>query len=242
MAAPANFDYGGINMNYLKRTTWARKLLLAVMDGFLFAGALYLALVLRYDTGYNAEFTNTFGHLPEIIAIYLTCFYIGGIYDILWRYAGVNETIRLTLTALIAGGVSLLGNHLLLWSISRTVLCMLPLLVTALTGGIRMLWRIVTNAIRVRSGKAGSVRKVGPRLMVVGAGVAGAYVIQMAKNDPGLGEPILLVDDDPGKLNLRVQGVSVRGKIDEIPTLAERYQIQEIIIAIPSLRGEPLNR
>ena len=109
-------------MSFFKRTTWARKLLLAVMDGFLFAGALYLALVLRYDTGYNAEFTNTFGHLPEIIAIYLACFFIGGIYDILWRYAGVNEAIRLTLTALIAGGVTLLGNHFLLWSISIFIL------------------------------------------------------------------------------------------------------------------------
>ena len=241
-AAPANFDYGGINMSFLKRTTWVRKLLLALMDGFLFTGALYLALVLRYDTAYNAEFSNTFSHLPEIVAIYLACFAIGGIYDILWRYAGVNEAVRLTAASLAAGMVSLLGNHLLLWSISRTVLCMLPLLVTALTGGIRILWRIITNRIRVRSGKAGSLGTVGPRLMVVGAGVAGAYVIQMAKNDPGLGEAILLVDDDPGKLNLRVQGVPVRGKTEEIPNLAEKYQIQEIIIAIPSLRGEALNR
>ena len=241
-AAPANFDCGGINMSFLKRTTWVRKLLLALMDGFLFTGALYLALVLRYDTAYNAEFSNTFSHLPEIVAIYLACFAIGGIYDILWRYAGVNEAVLLTAASLAAGMVSLLGNHLLLWSISRTVLCMLPLLVTALTGGIRILWRIITNRIRVRSGKAGSLGTVGPRLMVVGAGVAGAYVIQMAKNDPGLGEAILLVDDDPGKLNLRVQGVPVRGKTEEIPNLAEKYQIQEIIIAIPSLRGEALNR
>ena len=43
------------------------------------------------------------------------------------------------------------------------------------------------------------------------------------------------VDDDPAKWGMRLQGVPVRGKLEEIPQIVARYHIQEIIIAIPSL-------
>ena len=228
-------------MQYLRQTTWLRKILLALLDAALLALALYVALMLRYETYYNHEFANTFSHLVELILIFVAAFAIGGVYDILWRYAGVNEAIRLTVAAFSAAVAALLANQLLHWSISRPVLAMLPLLMTALAGGVRILWRMATNALRARKGREEVSTPAGPRLMIVGAGVAGAYLIQMAKNDPGLGQPILLVDDDPGKQKLRVQGVMVRGKTNEIRELSERYSIQEIIIAIPSLRGEALN-
>ncbi len=227
-------------MSYLRKTTWARKAGLVLLDALLICAATYIALTLRYDTAFNKEFANTLSHIAEIVCVYLVLFAIGGVYDILWRYAGVNESIRLTLLSLAAGAVTLAANYAFLWSISRPVLGMLPMLAVALTGGARMGWRVLRSTRRNTSGQSGRTSP-GPRLMIVGAGMAASYVVQMCKNDPGLGQPILLVDDDPQKQRLRVQGVVVRGKTADIPELAARYDVQEIIIAIPSLRGEPLN-
>ena len=51
------------------------------------------------------------------------------------------------------------------------------------------------------------------------------------------------MDDAHGKQGLRIQNVPVRGTIEDIPRLATRYGIREIIVAIPSLgNGERMQR
>jgi FlaA1/EpsC-like NDP-sugar epimerase len=66
--------------------------------------------------------------------------------------------------------------------------------------------------------------------------------VNLCKAKTNFGNPVILVDDDPNKKNMRVQGVPVRGTLDDIPELARRYHIREIVIAIPSLKGERLNQ
>ena len=46
--------------------------------------------------------------------------------------------------------------------------------------------------------------------------------------------PICVVDDDPAKLGKNVGGVKILGTTDDIPKLAEKYSIDEILIAMPS--------
>lgn len=79
-------------------------------------------------------------------------------------------------------------------------------------------------------------------LMIVGAGSAASWAVNLCKAKTNFGNPVILVDDDPNKKNMRVQGVPVRGTLDDIPELARRYHIREIVIAIPSLKGERLNQ
>lgn len=72
--------------------------------------------------------------------------------------------------------------------------------------------------------------------MVVGAGEAGAYAVNICnKNPKRMGKPVILVDDAHNKQGLRIQNVPVRGTTKDIPKLVSRYGIREIIIAIPSL-------
>ena len=78
--------------------------------------------------------------------------------------------------------------------------------------------------------------------MIVGAGSAASWAVNLCKAKTNFGNPVILVDDDPNKKNMRVQGVPVRGTLDDIPELARRYHIREIVIAIPSLKGERLNQ
>lgn len=216
-----------------------RKIGLVLLDMILIAAALYISLVLRYETSFNFEFTNTFSHVVEILCIYAATLLTGGMYDILWRYAGITEVIRLSIVCLIACAITIAANMILAWSVSRAVLCLLALLTVVAIGGSRILWRMVKNQLHKKEQFQTAV--AGPRVMIVGAGMAGSYVLNMCRNDPGLGEPVLFVDDDPQKLHQRVQSIRVAGRMADIPRLAEQYNIQEIIIAIPSLKGDALN-
>ena len=77
--------------------------------------------------------------------------------------------------------------------------------------------------------------------MIVGAGEAGAWAINVCKTNKQYGRPVLAVDDDPAKLHQTIHGVPVKGTLEQIPELCKRYGIHSIIIAIPTLKGSKLN-
>ena len=78
-------------------------------------------------------------------------------------------------------------------------------------------------------------------VMIVGAGEAGAWAINVCKTNTSYGHVIVAVDDDPNKLGQTIHGVPVRGTLEEIPDLCTRYNIHTIIVAIPTLKGNRLN-
>ena len=226
-------------MTRLHNNKWVRRAGLLVADVLLVVAALYLALALRYEMAWNLEFTNTFHRLGILLAVYAATMIFGGVYAILWRYAGVSEVVRLSHVCAVAAVISLLLNRIFAWSISRAVLCLTGLLSVILIGGVRISSRMLSN--KMRKNRA-SVGVKSPRLMIVGAGIAGSYVMSMCKLDPGLGTPVVLVDDDPQKQRLHIQDVAICGKTEDIPALAAAFDVDDIIIAIPSLKGAALSR
>ena len=218
-----------------------RKLLLVLLDAVLISVALYIALVLRFEQAWGLDFSITFKRLPIILSAYLMAMMLGGMYDVLWKYAGVNEVFRMSFLIGIVCGSLLILSRVLVWNVSLAVLTTMAILVLALVFGSRILGRVLMRmgfAQKLMRNESGPVP---PRMMIVGAGAAGAFVLQMCKNDPAFGQPLLFVDDDPAKQRQRIQGIAVRGTAEDIPALAEQFDIQDIIIAIPSLKGKPLN-
>lgn len=86
------------------------------------------------------------------------------------------------------------------------------------------------------------------RTMIIGAGSAGQVLlteIQNAQQSPYDGDkyaahfnPVCIIDNDPQKLNTEIMGVKVVGTSSDIPQIAKRYKIEQIILAIPSLSEE----
>ena len=86
------------------------------------------------------------------------------------------------------------------------------------------------------------------RTMIIGAGVAGQTLIseiQNAQQSPYEGdklaakyEPVCIIDNDPKKLDTEIMGVKVVGTSSDIPNVAKRFAIEQIILAIPSLPEE----
>ena len=81
--------------------------------------------------------------------------------------------------------------------------------------------------------------------MIVGAGYAGYGVVRsILNNESGYQDrtPIIIVDDDINKHNTNINGIRIVKGIDEIPELTELYEIEEIIVAIPSANNIELKR
>ena len=223
----------------------ARKLLLLAADMGLLVVSYYIAILLRFaesdESGKIPQVVATMAHhLPWMLAIYAAVFWLGGLYEVMWQYAGVRDLARVVLLGCIATGFLLIGNQLVEGVLYRTVLVIGAILSMALIGGIRMLWRLMRFTL-LRPDAAKTRNEENP-LLVVGAGNAGAWAVNLCKQRSSFGYPVVMVDDDPAKQNLRVQGVPVRGGIEDIPELVRKYGIREIVIAITSLRGEKLQQ
>ena len=86
------------------------------------------------------------------------------------------------------------------------------------------------------------------RTMIIGAGDAGKVLISEilnAQQSPYTGdklaaqyEPVCIIDNDPEKIGTEIMGVKVVGASSDIPNIAKQYRIEQIILAIPSLKEE----
>lgn len=217
----------------LKESPRFRHGALAVLDAVLIMLAVYVSMELRFEM-YIPErhMVSMMRVLPLLVASYMLAFYLGGVYKIMWRFAGVRDLMRLFLVSAIACGVSLACNRFFNLDLFRSVLILTGLFSMLFVGGIRLIWRIFAKD-RI----AASASDAMP-VMIVGAGESGAYAVNICNKNPGrMGKPVLLVDDDPTKQGLRIQNTPVLGKTEDIPKLVTRYGIREIIVAIPSLNA-----
>lgn len=233
-----------------------RRILLMLLDCGLIVLCYYLAILLRFDgtdseipvQALRAEVIRAMSPmLPYVLIIYMVAFWFGGLYEIMWEYAGMRDLARLTCLSGLATGFILLFDLLFRSRpISGAVLIIGAVFNTAAIAGVRFLWRFLRTLTRMRAKPAGmhknntAARNAAP-LLIVGAGNAGAWAVNLCKSkNATFGNPVVIVDDDLTKKGLRVQGVPVRGTISDIPELVRKYHIVEIIIAITTLKGERL--
>ena len=155
-------------------------------------------------------------------------------YNNLWEYASIDEAIQIAL----AVALGTLVGAAFLWVIDVRlpirVFVIACILLVIFMGGVRMMYRIARSKGRSLMRRKASEHRL--RTLVVGAGETGSLAIdRMVSKDPLMpGVPIVAVDDDPSKCGMRIHGVKVEGTADDIIGLVDRYDIEQIVVAIPS--------
>lgn len=78
-------------------------------------------------------------------------------------------------------------------------------------------------------------------VLIVGGGDAGELILKELFNNPGLKCNVIgFVDNDPKKFSSKINGVTVLGRIYDIPELSIKSRIDEVIIARPDLSSKDL--
>ena len=225
----------------------ARRALLVALDGAIVAFSFYFALLLRADGAVEASWwphnrALLYANLPWIVAVYLLSFLAGRLYTILWKYAGERDLIRLAGMIAAPTGIVYLVNRCFIHGVLfNSANAMAAVLIFLFIGGSRLAWRLFLNHPLGERLRGNASKDPNRPVMIVGAGEAGAWAINVCKTNTSYGHVILAVDDDPNKLGQTIHGVPVRGTLEEIPDLCTRYNIHTIIVAIPTLKGTRLN-
>ena len=168
------------------------------------------------------------------VVVNLLSFALFRLYNNLWEYASLDDALRI----IIAVGLATLVTAVVLWMIGHWVPIRIyfvaMLIMIFFVGGSRVLFRLVRSK-RQEFGR-GKPAVERPRTLIVGAGETGSLAIsRMSNKDPNMpGEPIVAVDDNPAKRGLRIHGIRVMGSSEDIEELVDRYDIEQIVVAIPS--------
>lgn len=81
------------------------------------------------------------------------------------------------------------------------------------------------------------------KILIIGAGKAGQYVCRAIKySDKKDLEIVGFIDDDKARLGEEVENIKILGNSANITFLVKKYNIDEIIIAIPSADGDVINK
>ena len=169
-------------------------------------------------------------NLLWIIPLQAVIFHGFGLYRGIWRFASIPDLRRI---ALAAGTAGLAIPALLLMlqrlnDVPRSVLVLHPLLLVLIMGGSRFLYRAW------KDGHLISPRQFDAEpVIVMGAGAAGSALLRDLATSQRW-RAVGLLDDDPAKLRLQLQGVSVLGRLDDVARLAAAHQVQTVIVAMPS--------
>ncbi len=221
--------------------TWrsvAHRLGQAGVDAVLVALSYWLAYQARFDGAVPGRFEKTLtATILIVVGLKLAVFVAARFYTKWWRFTSVRD-LQVIVLAVVAS--SLVVTALLSqWrpdhvaAVPRGVLLIDVFLTLTLVGGARFVVRSV-----IERPPRSQLMRPGREVLICGAGDAGNALLREMKRNRSLGySPVGLIDDDPRKRRLRVQGTRVRGSRADLPRILRELTLDEVVIAMPSARG-----
>lgn len=223
----------------MKKYYYYRTILLACMD----ACTLIVAMGFTYFFLYPRELfllidSRELVQSATVFALlFLTVAFLMKLYRVNWKYASVQEAMTLSLSL----GLSSIGLIVYQVLISGQVLERITLLSFCISllmlGAIRVALRLLGIGQHWRKyALPRRMIKSRKRTLVIGAGRAGRSLVRQLYVSPFHElKPVAFVDDDPKHMHFVIQGIEVAGTTEDLKAVIERYKIEAIVLAIPSL-------
>lgn len=202
-------------------------------------GALSFFYLLKYGRPGLEDYLVGFWWLPALsVLVRYSTFQTMKIYQLAWRYASIKELIGLLKAIFLSSVLIMAVLFLTLGNNFPSSIMLIDLILNiVLLGGFRFSIRVFKDA---KIKPLGEIRK---KILIVGAGDAGEMLVREILRSPSLGFfPVGYVDDNPSLLGQLIHQVEVLGKVEQIPEIVKNYQVDEIIIAVPSASSEQIQK
>jgi FlaA1/EpsC-like NDP-sugar epimerase len=201
----------------------------------LIAASAAFAWLLRYDFTFPQP-QVFFSALPLLIVLRFAAMSRFNLFHGYWRYTGISDALDIT-KAVALGSIAffILERWILgVTAFPGSVYIIEAILTGVFLGGVRVLSRAFMQRLHHTSLRSNKT------VVIIGAGCGGAMLLREL---PRSGYTALaLVDDDPAKIGVTLNGVLVAGRVSDLPKIVQRYDPDELMIAIPSAAGDQMRR
>ena len=213
-----------------------RRFGLVVIDILSVALATYLGLIARFDFDPSFVQGSVYGqtawnYLPYSIVITILLFWVFHLYQSLWQYAGTPEIINIFLSCVFSAISQMIIVHMFLkWPYPRSCYVFFGGFLLACVVASRFFYRAFRTFVEKRTDMAKAVN-----VMVIGAGESANLLIREMKSSSYIQKNALcVIDDFNTRVGSYIHGVKVVGGRDDILENVARYEIEKIIITMPS--------
>ncbi|MHB8129104.1 MAG: polysaccharide biosynthesis protein [Mobilitalea sp.] len=212
-----------------------RRIFILLCDVVVIIMSSGFGLLLRFDlvpSNVDLIFVESiWSYLPINILITIIVFYLFKLYHSIWIYAGIIEMQNVFAATILSSITQYVGMRFYNYPVPRSYYFLYAGTLFLLTLVNRFAYRFIRYIIR-KSGDNSNMKRV----MLIGGGHAANAIIKEIRISEHIHNTIVkcIIDDDPSKQGTYIQGIKVVGMRKDIVACANLYQIDEIIIAIPS--------
>lgn len=211
-----------------------RRLFLVILDVLLINISAFAALYFRFELRLSqiptnfAEAVLSYAVINTVVTILL--FSLFRLYKSLWRYAGIDELVNIIFACTFSGVLQIIGMHFILHiHVPRSYYPLSTLFMLVLVSISRFSYRYARRVVRRQPGTSSS------RIMIIGAGEAANSIIrEISLSRYVKGTVVCAIDDNKDKQGSYIQGIKVVGDRTKIIEMAEKHEITDIFIAMPS--------
>ena len=217
------------------RSSKTRMFFLGIVDVVTILLNSYLALLIRHEGHHewiSPEYLMSIEQYAWINVITtIIIFIVLNLYRSVWTYAGVHEAVLIVAACILSTTFQALGFLLFNLHVPRSYYIIYFFLMVMTTIFTRFSYRF----LRAMQRSVSKTESQPINTMVVGAGEAGSMIVHEIKTSRHLNRNLVcIIDDNPSKKGKYLQGVRIVGDRNEIISSAQKYEVEEIILAIPS--------
>lgn len=229
-------------MNTQKKVSSGNKYSIVLADILAVCVAAFGWLLIRFDIfDVPAEYIKlVLTYLVPDILITLLVFYFLRLYRSVLRFASLDEMLGVLVGTFFVTFIQLIYKEIVFQNfighVPWSYYLINPMILFFCASFIRMSVRL-----RIRFSRKSNTL-ASHKIMLVGAGQAALMLIDEIQGSISKSSKIMtVIDDDPSKKGKYIHGILIEGNREKIVSLAQKYDIDEIIIAIPSAKPEDIS-
>lgn len=203
--------------------------------------AALVSISLRFDGNVIPQnyLAMLISQLPVFVGITIASFFLFKLYSRVWRYAGSSELLAIIGANLTGSVCWFIFSFAFEVVLPRSIYILTALILTFFVGGTRLALRVYSYL----TSKPKYIQKLHKlnKVLVIGAGDAAAMLArEIERYHSGKRKIVGFIDDDKDKHGKTMLGIKVLGSRCEIEKIAADTAANEIIIAMPSVKGKDI--
>jgi FlaA1/EpsC-like NDP-sugar epimerase len=218
---------------------FVRRVCLIMVDILVINASVLLALLMRFELTVSSipeEYIEKYEQfMVPFTLITLVVFWFCRIYHSLWEYASITELYKVVEACTIAEVIHVVVTTFLGLMLPRSTYFNTWVYMVIGTSASRFMYRFIRTGLnRYRT------QEEDVRIMIIGAGNAANVLIREIAISHYLANSrvVCVIDDSPSKVGKYIHGIKIVGTREDIKEMAEQYDVDEIIFAIPSASVE----
>jgi len=201
-------------------------------DILIIVSSFYFSFYLRFGFTFPEKYHNLLLYwVAGFVVFNVSLLFLSGLYNISWRFVGLNELFNLLKIGIISVIVVYFVNLIIReklpgYDLPRGIVLINTFLSFTLIGILRISKRVYIQFFKDR--------KIGKKALIIGADLTGARLIKDLMYDENENlYPVAILDEERMRIGTKLEGIPILGGFEKLPEIIDKFKIESVLINLP---------